>query len=93
MQQYSSLFNSHFPLKKKLNKNFPNNEFTNERSKLLNKKDRMYKKFIKNKLQAIHQKYNVARNTYFHKVATEKQNNFTNLFSKRKNDIKKHDIA
>ena len=30
MQQYSTLFNSHFPLKKKLNKNFSNSWFTND---------------------------------------------------------------
>ena len=53
------------------------------------KKDRMYKKYIKNKLPANHQNYNVARNTYFRKVAIEKQNYFKNLFTKHKNDIKK----
>ena len=89
MQQYSTLFNSHFPLKKKLNKNFSNGWFTNELNKLLKKKDRMYKKYIKNKLPANHQNYNVARNTYFRKVAIEKQNYFKNLFTKHKNDIKK----
>ena len=47
MQQYSTLFNSHFPLKKKLNKNFFNSWFTNELNKLLKKKDRMYKKYLK----------------------------------------------
>ena len=31
----------------------------------------------------------VARNTYFRKVAIEKQNYFKNLFTKHKNDIKK----
>ena len=56
---------------------------------MLKKKDRMYKKYIKNKLPAIHQKYNVARNTYFRKVAIEKQNYFKNLFTKHENDIKK----
>ena len=49
----------------------------------------MYKKYIKNKLPANHQKYNVARNTDFRKVAIEKQNYFKNLFTKQKNDIKK----
>ena len=49
----------------------------------------MYKKYIKNKLPANPQKYNVARNTYFPKVAIEKQNYFKNLFTKHKNDIKK----
>ena len=49
----------------------------------------MHKKYIKNKLPANHQKYNVARNTYFRKAAIEKQNYFKNLFTKNKNDIKK----
>ena len=89
MQQYSTLFNSRFPLKKKLNKIFSNSWFTNELNKLLKKKDRMYKKYIKNKLPANHQNYNVARNTHFRKVAIEKQNYFKNLFTKHKNDIKK----
>ena len=56
---------------------------------MLKKKDRLYKKYIKNKLPAYHQKYSVARNTYFRKVAIEKQNYFKNLFTKHKNDIKK----
>ena len=89
MQQYSTSFNSHFPLKKNLNKNFSNTWFTNELNKLLKQKDGMYKKYIKNKLPATHQNYNVARNTYFRKVAIEKQNYFKNLFMKHKNDIKK----
>ena len=95
MQQYSTLFNSHFPLKKKLNKNFSNSWFTNELNKLLKKKDRMYKKYIKNKLPANHQNYNVARNTYFRKVAIEKQNYFKNLFTVQniKTTSKKHGIA
>ena len=40
-------------------------------------------------MPANHQKYNVARNTYFRIVAIEKQNYFKNLFTKHKNDIKK----
>ena len=32
----------------------------NELNKLLKKKDRLYKKYIKNKLPANHQKYSVA---------------------------------
>ena len=88
-QQYFTLFNSHFPLKKKLNKNFSNSWFTNELNKLLKKKDRLYKKYIKNKLPANYQKYSVARNTYFCKVAIEKQNYLKNLFTKHKNDSKK----
>ena len=91
MQEYSILFNLHFPLtkRKKQNKNFSNSWFTNELRKLLKKKDRMYKKYIKNKSQANRQKYNVARNTYFHKIVSEKQNFFKNLFTIHKNDIKK----
>ena len=90
MQQYSILFNLHFPLMKKQSKNFSNSWFTNELRKLLKKKDRMYKKYIKNKSQANRQKYNVARNTYFHKIVSEKQNYFKNLFTIHKNDIKKN---
>ena len=60
MQQYSILFNLHFPLMKKQSK-----KFTNELRKLLKKKDRIYKKYIKNKSQANRQKYNVARNSTF----------------------------
>ena len=89
MQQYSILFNLHFPLMKKQSKNSSNSWFTNELRKLLKKKDRMYKKYIKNKSQANRQKYNVARNTYFHKIVSEKQNYFKNLFTIHKNDIKK----
>ena len=89
MQQYSILFNLHFLPMKKQSKNFSNSWFTNELRKLLKKKDRMYKKYIKNKSPANHQKYNVARNTYFHKIVSEKQNYFKNLFTIHKNDIKK----
>ena len=38
----------------------------------------MYKSILK--LPDIHQKYNVARNTYVRKVAVEKQNYFKHLF-------------
>ena len=93
MQQYSTLINSYFPLKKKLNKNFSNSWFTNELKKLLKKKDRMYKKYIENKLPANHQKYNVARNTYFRKVAIEKQNYFKIYLRNIKTISKKHGIA
>ena len=89
MQQYSILFNLNFPLMKKQSKNFSSSRFTNELRKLLNKKDRMYKKYIKNKSPANRQKYNVARNMYFHKIVSEKQNYFKNLFTIHKNDIKK----
>ena len=59
---------------KKQSKNFSNCWFTYELCKLLKKKDRMYKKYIKSKLPANRQKYNVARNSYFRKIVSEKQN-------------------
>ena len=74
---------------KKQSKNFSNSWFTNKLRKLLKKRDRMYKRYIKNKSPANRQKYNVAQNTYFHKIVSEKQNYFKNLFTIHKNDIKK----
>ena len=93
MQQYSTLFNSHLPLKKKLNKNFSNSWFTTELNKLLKKKDRMYKKYIKNKLPANHQNYNIARNTYFRKVAIEKKITSKIYLQNIKTTSKKHGVA
>ena len=92
IQKYSYLFNKHFPFLEKQSKNLSNSWFTNDLNKLLRKKDRLYKNYIKNKSLANKKKYNGARNLYFRQVSIEKKNFYPNLFDKHKNNIKKQGL-
>ena len=49
IQKYSYLFSKQFPFLEKQSKNVSNSWFTNDLNKLLKKKDRLYKRYIKNK--------------------------------------------
>ena len=69
--KYTNLLNAHFLLVKNRKSTSNNIWFTNELQKLMNKKDRLYKKYIKDNTLTNKQNYNAARNMYFRKVTFE----------------------
>ena len=79
IQKYSYLLNKHFSFFEKQSKNVSNCWFTNYLNKLLKKKDRLHKRYIKNKSLANKKKYNAARNLYFRQVSFEKKKNLPEL--------------